>query len=77
MMLAEGPCAIAVVLGLWTRLAALPIIIGMAVAAFVVHANDPFGVKEKALLYLIVHLALFVTGGGRYVLNRKFLGDKR
>jgi putative oxidoreductase len=76
-MFAEGPCAIAVMLGLWTRLAVLPIIIAMTVVVFIFNATDPFAAKEKALLFLIVHLALFVTGGGRYVLNRKFLADKR
>lgn len=76
-MFAEVVCATAVILGLWTRLAVLPIM-GVTLVAFVFfHADDPFGAKEKVLLYFIVHLALFLTGGGRYVLDRKFLGSKK
>ncbi|MDZ7776539.1 MAG: DoxX family protein [Bacteroidales bacterium] len=41
-VLAEFFAAIAVAIGFKTRLASLPVIITMAVAAFVVHANDAF-----------------------------------
>lgn len=39
---AEFVCSILVILGLFTRLAAIPPIITMAVAAFVAHAADPW-----------------------------------
>lgn len=52
-------------LGLWTRWAALVVTINMAVAAFVRHAPDTFDVMEKALAYLVVALALIMTGPGR------------
>jgi putative oxidoreductase len=40
--LAEFLCAILVILGVGTRLAALPVVFTMAVAAFVVHRADPW-----------------------------------
>ena len=66
---AEFCCAGLVMLGIFTRLALIPMIIVMAVAFFVVHGSDPFPNREKALLYLVVYVGLFFTGGGRYVLG--------
>ena len=45
---AEFFCAIAIVLGLATRLAAIPLVINMLVAGFIVHAADPWKRKERA-----------------------------
>jgi putative oxidoreductase len=42
----------------------------MAVAAFVVHAGDPWAKKELALLYAVPYLALLLAGGGRFALER-------
>lgn len=71
---AEFVCAILVVLGLLTRLAAVPVVFTMAVAAFVVHRADPWmmgggAAKEPALLFLTAFLALVFTGPGRYALD--------
>jgi putative oxidoreductase len=71
MVLAEFFCALLVMIGLATRLAAVPIVFGMGVAAFVVHGNDPWTMqqagpsKEPALLFLIPFLALVFTGAGQ------------
>lgn len=51
MVLAEFLCALLVMLGLATRLAAVPVVFGMAVAAFVVHGNDPWTMGEAARLF--------------------------
>src|SRR5512147_327259 len=40
--LSEFICALLIMLGLGTRLATFPVVISMAVAAFVVHAKDPW-----------------------------------
>ena len=68
-MMAEFVCALLVMLGLLTRLAAVPIVFTMAVAAFVYHSNDPWmgqvPSKEPALLFLIPFLALIFTGAGK------------
>ena len=66
---AEVGCSIFIILGLGTRLASIPLMITMAVAAFYAHAEDPFGTKEKPLLFLLIFLMLFVFGSGRYSID--------
>jgi len=73
---AEFVCAILVMLGLGTRLATIPLIVTMAVAAFIAHGADPFGRKEMALLYLVVFVVLLLTGGGKYSADN-FMGRKK
>ncbi len=68
---AEFVCSIAVICGLFTRPATLFLIITMAVAVFVIHANDSFENKELAYVYLVGFVALFFTGPGRYSIDRK------
>ena len=62
---AEFFCSLLVVVGLFTRFAALNVVVTMLVAAFVIHAADPFAKKELALLYLLAvsytHLTLPTT----------------
>ena len=70
---AEAICGLLVILGLGTRWAVIPLIIAMAVAAFVHHAADPFGSKEKPLLFLVVFVVLLLTGSGKYSLDRGLL----
>ena len=69
---AEFFCALLIMFGLLTRLATIPLIIAMAVAAFIQHGADPIGEKEKALLYMACFIILFYKGGGRYTLDRMF-----
>lgn len=66
---AEVFCSILLILGLTTRLAAIPSLITMLVAAFVVHANDGFGKMEMALLYGVMYLVIAITGAGKYSLD--------
>ena len=66
---AEVLCALMVAFGLFTRLAVIPLIITMLVAAFIVHIGDPFKKMEMALLYLIPYLVLLRNGGGKYSLD--------
>ena len=73
-VLAEFACSILVILGLGTRLAAIPLIITMAVAWFIVHSGDPFGTKEKAALYLLCYLVIFITGAGKYSFDQLLFG---
>jgi len=69
---AEFICALLIMFGLITRLATVPLIVTMAVAAFIIHGSDPLAEKEKALLYLASFIILFYKGGGRYSLDRMF-----
>ncbi|MDF2375409.1 MAG: DoxX family protein [Verrucomicrobiales bacterium] len=68
---AEVFCAIAIMLGLFTRAAAIPLLITMLVAAFVVHDADPFQKKEFALLYAAPFLMLILTGAGSFSVDAK------
>ena len=63
---AEVICAIFVLVGLGTRLASIPLIVTMVIAVFMIHAADPFAVKEMGLLYLFAYLVFFLTGSGKY-----------
>ncbi|MFV0540683.1 MAG: DoxX family protein [Aestuariibaculum sp.] len=70
-LIGEVVAPVLVLIGLKTKLATVPVIITMAVAAFIVHASDPLGVKEKALLYLVGFLVIFFTGAGKYSIDKK------
>lgn len=67
---AEFFCSILLFLGLFTRFALVPLMVTMAVVVFIVHGDDPFGDKEKALLFLIPYMGLFLTGPGNWSLDR-------
>jgi putative oxidoreductase len=69
-VLAEFFCSLAVVLGLFTRAAVIPLIVTMLTAGLIIHADDPFQRKEMALLYLTVMTTLLFTGPGRYSIDR-------
>ncbi|MBX3377352.1 MAG: DoxX family protein [Phycisphaeraceae bacterium] len=49
---AEFICAILVVLGVATRMACIPLIFTMCVAAFVVHSKDPWTMSKGAELFM-------------------------
>jgi putative oxidoreductase len=66
---AEFVCAVFIIMGLFTRIATIPLIITMAVAAFHIHGADPFTSKEKALLFLLIFIFLLLTGAGRYSID--------
>ena len=42
----------------------------MCVAIFSIHAGQPFAEKELAVLYLSVFVLLFISGPGRYSIDR-------
>lgn len=66
---AEVGCAFLVLLGFYTRLATLPIMFTMFVAAFIAGAGKPFGDRELPLLYLLVYATLFFLGPGKYSID--------
>lgn len=66
---AEVACAALVMVGLWARAAAVPVVGMMTVAAFVQHATDPWSSKELPLMYLVVFAALALAGPGRWSLD--------
>jgi putative oxidoreductase len=76
-VLAEVFCQLALALGLWTRLAAVPPVIFFLVAGFIQHAADPWGRKELAFAFLVPHLTLLIAGAGRYSLDARRAGRRR
>lgn len=66
---AELFCSVAFIFGFLYRLAMLPMIFTMAIALFVIHANDTFAAKELALVYMLVFIFLYITGPGKYALD--------
>lgn len=67
--LSEFLGGILIALGLGTRIAAFFVFSTMTVAAFVRHASDPFDVKEMALLYGTIAMAIMLIGPGRFSLD--------
>ena len=73
---AEFFCSMALILGLFTRAAVIPLMFTMLVAVLIVHADDPFGRKELALLYLLPYITVLLCGPGRFSLDRLLFGKK-
>jgi putative oxidoreductase len=67
---AEFFCSAFIVLGLFTRIAAIPLIIAMGVAVFSAHKGQIFGDGEPAGMYLIAFIAILITGPGKVSLDR-------
>lgn len=67
---AEFFCAVFILLGLFTRLACIPLIVAMGVALFYAHKGQFFGQGETATLYLLGYLALLFTGPGKISMDK-------
>jgi putative oxidoreductase len=69
-VLAETVFAALVTAGFLTRVALVPLIFTMAIAAFMIHGGDPlFGpgpAKEMALLYMFGYIVILIGGPGRF-----------
>lgn len=59
-------CSLFLILGLFTRLAAITLIIATVVMVFKAHKGEVFGDGEHAALYLIGYIVLFFIGPGRW-----------
>ena len=56
----ELVCSMAFIIGFLYRL---------AIAFFVIHANDIFTVKELAFIYLVVFILMYIAGPGKYSID--------
>lgn len=66
----ELVCSMAFIIGFLYRLAMIPMIFTMCVAFFIVHADDPFAVKELAFVYLVVFVLMYIVGPGKFAVDR-------
>lgn len=71
---AEVGCSILLIVGLFSRLAAIPLAFTMIVALLVVHAENPWKAKELAALFLLVYVSLILTGPGLFSLDQRLFG---
>ena len=74
---AEVGCACLLILGLATRVAAIPLVFTMAIALFIVHAADPWQTKELAAVYLLVYTTLALTGPGWFSVDHLICMKKK
>ena len=70
-VIGEVIAPIFVLIGFRTKLACIPPIITMLVALLMIHLNDPIGKQEKAILYLIMFVVIFLAGPGKYSIDKK------
>ncbi len=76
---AELFCSLLVLIGLFTRLALIPLLICMgfiivSIAQFTILNSGDNGYEfNTVFVYFIIYLALFFTGPGKYSLDSKFL----
>jgi putative oxidoreductase len=73
----EFVAPILIIIGLKTRLSAIPAAFTMAVAFFYIHASDPFGDKEMAFVYFIAFTAIALLGGGKISIDGILSKNKR
>ncbi len=76
-VLAEFVCAIFLIFGFITRIASIPLICTMAVAALIVHMDDDFAIQEKSILFLVGFILLLFTGAGKYSIDYILLKRKK
>lgn len=70
-LLAEVVAPAFIIIGYRTKIAAIFPIIMMLVALLMVHFNDPFGKKEKAVFYLLCFAVVFLAGPGKYSIDKR------
>jgi putative oxidoreductase len=71
---AELGCSVLLVLGLFTRLALIPLIVTALVIVFMAHGGDITGDGGHGFLYLAVYVSLLITGPGQYSLDQRLFG---
>ena len=72
---AELFCAGLVALGLFTRLATIPLIVLTLVIVFVAHQGDIFDTASSGFFYLLAYVVILLLGPGKYSIDYSF--DKR
>ncbi|MCP9236591.1 DoxX family protein [Lewinella sp. JB7] len=75
---AEFFAGILIAIGFFTRIATIPYIITMLVAAFLVHAanGDEWGRIAGPLHYAVAAISILIAGPGRYSLDHRLFVEK-
>lgn len=66
--------SICVILGLGTTITVIPLLFTMIIAAFHTLKSQPFDKKEVPILYLLVYVALCLSGSGTFSLDYLLFG---
>lgn len=69
---AELVCSLLLVIGLFTRLATVPLIVTALVIVFVANNGDIFGEAFHGFSYLLVYTAILLIGPGAYSVDARF-----
>lgn len=64
------------ILGLGTRIAAIPLLLTMIIAAFHTLKSFPFDKKEVPVLYLLIYITILLGGSGKFSLDYIIFGLK-
>jgi putative oxidoreductase len=62
---AELGCGMLIVIGMFTRFASIPIIIGMSVVVFLASHGEIFGSGERGMIYLASAITILFCGPGK------------
>ena len=73
---AEVVCAALLIVGLFTRFAAIPLLITMMVAILLIHMSDPFERQELPLLYAVIYLVILIAGAGKFSIDNMVFNKK-
>lgn len=73
---AEVLCAVFLIIGFATRFSALPLLITMFVAVFIIHSADPFAKQELPLIYGSIYLVLLIAGAGKFSIDNLIFNKK-
>lgn len=66
---AEFICPFFIVLGLFTRIATIPLIFTMLYAIFFIHFGEEFSKIELPILYLLAYFILLITAAGKFSID--------
>jgi putative oxidoreductase len=68
-LFAEVFCVVFVILGLFTRIMVIPIVITFLVAVFLAHKGQPVAKFEPAILFLAGFTGILMMGSGKYSID--------
>ena len=74
---AEVGCSILLIIGLATRLAAIPLGFTMIVALWIIHKGDPWQKQELAAIYLLIYSTILIAGPGTFSIDHLFVRRRR